>query len=320
MTSRILLILLLLPATLAAHGADQFPTRPLRVVVPFAPGGVGDLTARVVAQKMSELLGQQAIADNRPSAGGAVAAELVSKAEPDGHTLMLLNNQQAVSVGLFKSLSYDPVRDFQPISTVGAFVLVLLVPPNAPYKSVKELVAGARSNPGKLNVSTVNVGATQNLAAELFKAMAGINVVIVPYNSTGAVLAALRSNDAQLAVEVLAPVVGQVKSGALRALAVTSANRSPFLPEVPTVTEAGVAGYQVTAWNGLAVPAKTPRPRVERLHRVVTAALAAPEVRKRFDELAVEPFPSTPEASATHLKAEIAKWKKVIEDAKIPKQ
>ena len=305
---------------LGALAADSFPSRPMRIVVPFAPGGVGDLTARVVAQKMSELLGQQMIADNRPSAGGVVAAEMVAKAEPDGHTMLLLNNQQAVSVALFKSLPYDPVRDFQPISNVGTFSLVLLAAPNSPYKSLKDLIAQARANPGKLNVSTTNVGATQHLAAELFKSMAGINVVIVPYTSTGAVLTAVRGGDAQFAVEILAPVIGQVKSGSLRALAVTTPARTPFLPDVPTVSEAGVPGYQVTSWNGIAVPAKTPRARVERLHQAITAALASPDVKKRFEDLAVEPFPSTPEAFQAHLKAEIAKWKKVIEDAKIPKQ
>ena len=299
---------------------DTFPSRPLRIVVPFAPGGVGDLTARVVAQKMSELLGQQMIADNRPSAGGVVAAEMVAKAEPDGHTMLLLNNQQAVSVALFKSLPYDPVRDFQPISSVGTFSLAVLVAPNSPFKSLKDLIAQARANPGKLNASTTNVGATQHLAAELFKSMAGINVVIIPYTSTGAVLTAVRGGDAQFAVEILAPVIGQVKSGSLRALAVTTPKRTPLLPDVPTVSEAGVPGYQVTSWNGIAVPAKTPRARVERLHKAVTAALASPDVKQRFQDLAVEPFPSTPEAFSAHLKAEIAKWQKVIEDAKIPKQ
>lgn len=320
MLSRAALFIACITLAFAASAAERFPSRPLRIVVPFGPGGVGDLTARVVAQKMSELLGQQVIADNRPSAGGAVAAEMVAKAEPDGHTLMLLNNQQAVSVGLFKSLSYDPIRDFAPISTVGRFSLVLLVAPSSPVRSVKDLIAQAKAAPGKLNVSTVNVGATQHLAAELFKSMAAIDVVIVPYTSTGAVLTALRGNDAQLAVEVLAPVIGQVKSGALRALAVTSPSRTPLLPDAPTVSEAGVPSYQVIAWNGLAVPAKTPQARVERLHQAVIAALASPEVKKRFEDLAVEPFPGTPQAFSAHLKAEIAKWKKVIDDAKIPKQ
>jgi tripartite-type tricarboxylate transporter receptor subunit TctC len=289
-------------------------------VVPFAPGGVGDLTARVVAHKVSELLAQQMIVDNRPSAGGVVAAEMVAKAEPDGHTMLLLNNQQAVSVALFKSLPYDPLRDFQPVSTVGNFSLVVLVTPGSPYGSLRDLIAQARANPGKLNVSTTNVGATQHLAAELFKSMAKIDVVIVPYTSTGAVLTAVRANDAQFAVEVLAPVIGQIRSGSLRALAVTTPVRTPLLPDVPSVSEAGVPGYEVTAWNGIAVPAKTPRERVERLHQAVTSALASPDVKKRFEELAVEPRPSTPEEFRAHLKSEISKWQKVIDQAHIPKQ
>jgi tripartite-type tricarboxylate transporter receptor subunit TctC len=304
----------------AACAADQFPSRPVRVVVPFGPGGVGDLTARIVAQKMSEPLGKQVIVDNRPSAGGVIAAEVVAKAEPDGHTLLLLNNQQAVSVALFKSLPYDPVRDFQPVSPLATFSLVLLVAPNSPFKSVKDLVAQAKATPGKLNVSTINVGSTQNLAAELFKTMAGINVVIIPYTSSGAVFTALRGNDAQLSVEVLGAVIGQVKAGALRAVAVTSASRSPHLPNVPTVSEAGVPGYLATSWNGFAAPAKTPRARVDKLHQATASALASADVKKRFDELTVEPFSGTPESFSAHLKAEIAKWKKVIDDAKIPKQ
>ena len=303
-----------------ALGAERFPTRPLRLIVPFGPGGVGDLTARAVAQKITEPLGQQVIIDNRPSAGGVVAAEIVAKAEPDGHTLLLLNNQQALSVSLFKSLSYDPLRDFAPISTIGTFSLAVLVAPNSPYNSVKDLIAQARASPGKLNGATTNVGATQNLAAELFKSMAGINVTIVPYNTTGAVLTSLRGGDVQFAFEILAPIMGQVKSGTLRALAVTTASRFPLLPDVPTVSESGVRGYEVTSWNGIAAPARTPGAIVKRLREVVVAALASGEVKQRFQDLAVEPWPSTPEAFRAHVQAEIVKWKKVIEQARIPKQ
>jgi len=306
---------------LGAYCAEQYPVRPLRLIVPFGPGGVGDLTARAVAQKMAESLGQQVIIDNRPSAGGVVAAETVAKAEPDGHTLLLLNNQQAVSVSLFKALSYDPLRDFAPISTIGSFSLAVLTATSSPYKSLKDLIAQARAAPGKLNGGTINVGATQNLAAELFKSMAGINVVIVPYNSTGAVLTALRGGDVQFAVEILAPIVGQVKAGNLRALGVTTSTRFPMLPDVPTVSEAGVSGYEVTSWNGIAAPAKTPRAIVNRLHQVVTTSLATADVKQRFQDLAVEPRPSpSPEAFRAHLQAEIVKWKKVIEEAKIPRQ
>ena len=171
-----------------------------------------------------------------------------------------------------------------------------------------------------MNGGTINVGASQNLAAELFKSSAAINVVIVPYNNTPALLGALRAGDVQFAVEILAPIIGQVKGGSLRALAVTTRERTTFLPDVPTVSESGVPGYEVTSWNGIAVPAKTPRARVDRLHKAVTAALASSEVRQRFADLGVEPRPSTPEAFTAHLKSEIAKWAKVIEAAKIPKQ
>ena len=321
LVSRLASAALCMLCTFIAHAAeDTYPSRPLRIVVPFGPGGVGDLTARVLAQKMGENIGQQVIVDNRPSAGGVVAAEMVAKAEPDGHTMLLLNNQQALSVSLFRSLPYDPLRDYQPISTVGSFSLAILVAPNSPLKSLKDLLAQARSSPGKLNGGTIAIGASQNLAAELFKSMAGINVVIVPYNATGAVMTALRGNDVQFAVEILAPVIGQVKSGSLRALAVTTATRTSLLPDVPTVHEAGVPGYEVTSWNGVAVPAKTPQNRVERLHKAAISALASPELKQRFQELGVEPRPSTPEAFSAHLKSEIAKWRKVIDHAKIPKQ
>jgi len=302
-----------------ASAAERFPARPLRIVVPFGPGGVGDLSARAVAQKMTETLAQQVIIDNRPSAGGVVAAEMVAKAEPDGHTMLLLNNQQAVSVSLFKSLPYDPLRDFQAVSSIGSFSLVILVTPDAPYKTLKDLIAQARANPGKLNVGTINIGATQHLAAELFKSMARIDAVTVPYNSTGAVLNELRGKRVQFAVEFAAPVIGQVKSGNLRALAVSTMSRYSALPDVPTVHESGVSGYEVTSWNGIAVPAKTPRARVELLNKAIVGALAAAEVKQRLLDIAVEPRPSTPEAFQAHLKSEIAKWRKVIEDAGIPK-
>jgi tripartite-type tricarboxylate transporter receptor subunit TctC len=303
-----------------ALAAESYPSRPLRIVVPFGPGGVGDLTARVLAQKLSESMGQQAIIDNRPSAGGVVAAEMVAKAEPDGHTLLLLNNQQALSVSLFKSLPYDPLRDFQPISTVGSFSLAILVAPGSPLKSLKELIAQAKASPGKMTGGTINVGASQNLAAELFKSSAGINVLIVPYNSTPALVGALRGNDVQFALEILAPIIGQVKAGALRALAVTTPARTWLLPDVPTVAESGVPGYEVTSWNGLAAPSKTPRARVDRLNKAVVAALGSADVKQRFRDIGVDPLPSTPEAFSAHLKSEIAKWQKVIEQAKIPKQ
>ena len=307
-------------AQAAATAERAYPAKPIRFLVPFGPGGVGDITARAIAQKLGDAMGQQVIVDNRPGAGGAVASELVAKAEPDGHTMLLLNNAHAISTSLIKSLPYDAMKDYAPVSTVSAFSIVLLVAPDAPAKTVKDLIAQARSNPNRLNVGTVAIGSTQNLSAELFKAMAGIEAVTVPFNSTGAVIAALRGNNVQFAFEVLAPVIGQLKGGSLRALAVTPATRFPGLPDVPTVAEAGVAGYDVIGWNGVGLPARTPRSIVNRLNQEINAALAAPDLKQRFQELGVEARGSTPERFREFLAAEIAKWKSVIETAKIPRQ
>ena len=304
----------------AIASAQNYPTKPIRFLVPFGPGGVGDLTARVAAQKMSASLGQQVIIDNRPGAGGIVAAQLVAKAEPDGYTMLLLNNQHAVSMALFKSLPYNTLKDFAPVSPLGTFSLVLLVNPDSPIKSAKDLIATAKANPGKLNVGTIQIGATQHLSTELFKSMAGLSWVHVPYTNTGLLLTGLRGNGVQVAFEFIAPVMGMVKAGQFRALAVTTRQRNPDLPNVPTVDESGVPGFEVSSWNGIGVPAKTPRAIIDRLNRAVAEAQAAPDVKQRFQEMAVQTFPGTPEAYRKHIAAEIAKWTKVIETARIPKQ
>jgi len=312
--------LLILVAAGNAMAAQPYPTKPIRFIVPFGPGGVGDITARLAAQKMSASLGQQVIIDNRPGAGGIVASELVAKAEPDGHTMLLLNNAHAVSMSLFKSLPYDTLRDFAPVTSISTFSIVVLVAPDSPIKSVKELIAAARASPGKLNAGTIQIGATQHLSSELFMSLAGINVVHVPYTNTGAVLAALRGNSVQVAFEFIAPVIGQIKAGQLRALAVSTPSRSSSLSDVPTVQEAGVPGYEVMSWNGIGVPAKTPRAIIERLNRAAVEGLNSPDLKQRFNELAVETRPDTPEGFRKLVAAEIVKWRKVIEGAKIPKQ
>ncbi|MBI3044929.1 MAG: tripartite tricarboxylate transporter substrate binding protein [Betaproteobacteria bacterium] len=303
-----------------AVSAQAYPTKPIRFLVPFGPGGVGDITARVVAQKMGASLGQQVIIDNRPGAGGIVASEIVAKAAPDGYTLLLLNNAHAVSMSLFKSLPYDTLRDFAPVSSIATFSIVLLVNPDSPIKSVKDLIASARASPGKLNVGTIQIGATQHLSSELFKSMAGIDVVHVPFTNTGAVLTGLRGGSVQVAFEFIAPVVGQVKAGVMRALAVSTRSRFAGLPDVPTVHEAGVPGYEVMSWNGIGAPAGTPKAVVNRLNRAVAAALALPDVTQRFQEMAVDARPDTPEGFRKLVASEIVKWRKVIEGAKIPKQ
>jgi tripartite-type tricarboxylate transporter receptor subunit TctC len=312
--------LIVLSFVSAIASAQTSPARPIRFLVPFGPGGVGDITARVVAQKMSVSLGQQIVVDNRPGAGGIVASEIVAKAAPDGHTLLLLNNAHAVSMSLFRSLPYDTLRDFTPVSSIATFSIVLLVNPESPIRSVKELIESARANPGRLNVGTIQIGATQHLSSELFKSMAGIDFVHVPYSNTGAVLTGLRGNSVQIAFEFIAPVVGQVKSGALRALAVSTRTRFAGLPDVPTVHEAGVPGYEVLSWNGIGVPSGTPKAVITRLNKAVADALAMPDVGQRFRELAVDPRPDTPEGFRRLVASEIVKWQKVIETAKIPRQ
>ena len=312
--------LIALAATAAIAPAQPYPTKPIRFLVPFGPGGVGDITARVVAQKMSASLGQQVIIDNRPGAGGIVASEIVAKAAPDGYTLLLLNNAHAVSMSLFKSLPYDTLRDFAPISSIATFSIVLLVNADSPIKSVKDLIASARASPGKLNFGTIQIGATQHLSSELFKSMAGIDVVQVPFSNTGAVLTGLRGGSVQVAFEFIAPVVGQVKAGALRALAVSTRYRFAGLPDVPTAHEAGVPGYEVISWNGVGAPTGTPKAVINRLNRAVGEALAMPDAKQRFQELAVETRPDTPEGFRKLIASEITKWSKVIETAKIPRQ
>ncbi|TMG76342.1 MAG: tripartite tricarboxylate transporter substrate binding protein [Betaproteobacteria bacterium] len=309
-----------LAACASAASAQVYPARPVKILVPFAAGGVADITARVLSQRMSEAMGQQVIVENRPSAGGIVASEAVAKAEPDGHTLLFITNGNAVSASLFKSLPYDTVNDFAPVSTVGFFDLVLVVDSGSKIGSVRELIASARANPSKLNIGTINIGSTQNLAAELFKSMAGIDAQVVPFKATPAVVTALKGNDVQAAFEILAPVLAQIRGGALKPLAVTSEKRFSGLPEVPTVAESGVPGYQASSWNGIAAPARTPKGVIDRLNREVNAAAAAPEVRKRLQDLGVEARAGTPAALGALLASEIAKWHAVIERAKIEKQ
>ncbi len=307
-----------LAAAALAH-AQSYPVKPIRLLVPFGPGGVGDITSRAVMQKMSEAMNQQIIIDNRPSAGSIVATETVAKSEPDGYTLYLMNNTNAVSAAMFKKLPYDTVKDFAMVSTIGAFSLGVLVSPESPVKNVKDLIAQAKASAGKFNVGTINIGTTQHLSAELLKSMAGVNVTTVPFNNTAGVLTALRGNNVQAAIEFLPPVIGQIKAGGLRAIAVTSKSRFALLPDVPTLAESGVPGYEVASWNGIAVAAKTPKAIVERLNREIHAAVKSPQIKTRFQELGVEQNMSTPDGMRKFLIDEIAKWNTLIDKAKVPR-
>ena len=300
--------------------AQAYPTKPVRIVLPFGPGGVADITARTLAPRMSAGLGQQVVIENTPGAGGIRAAEIVARAEPDGHTLLLLTNGNAVSQALFKSLPYDPLNDFAMISTVSYFSMVIVTGPDSKSKTLQEAIATAKANPGKLNIATIIPGGTQHLAGELFRSTAGIDAQVVPFKTTGEVIVAVRNGSVDLGVDFIAPMISGIRSGTLRALAVTAGKRFAGLPDVPTAIEAGVAGYDVASWNALAAPAKTPRAAIDRLHEELVKALATPEVQKRFAELGVEGHASTPAELREFFIAESRRWTKVVEAAKIPKQ
>jgi tripartite-type tricarboxylate transporter receptor subunit TctC len=299
--------------------AQIYPSKPIRLVVPFGPGGVGDITARTTAQKMGEAMGQQIIIDNRPGAGGVVAAEMVARAEPDGYTLMLLNNANAVSMAMFKALPYDTLKDYAMVSTIAAFSAGVLVAPDSPVKTTKELIAQARAAGAKFNAGTIQIGSAQYLSAELFKSMAALNHTTIPFNNTGAVVGALRGNEIQVAFEFLPPVLGQIRAGALRAIAVSSKTRFSLLPNVPTLDESGLAGYDVISWNGIGAPAKTPRAIVERLNKEIHAAVNSPQVKQRFQDLGIEQNLNTPVGMRTFVTSEIVKWNALIDKARIPR-
>lgn len=314
------ILLALITALALPIQAQPLSNRAIKIIVPFGPGGVADLTARTVAQKMSDNMGQAVVIENKPGAGGIVAGDTVAKAEADGHTLLLMSNGTAVSAGLFRSLPFDTVKDFAPISSLGFFDIAIVVPQSSPHRTLADFMAFARANPGKLNIGSINVGSTQNLSAELFKTSANIQAQIVPFNGTPAVITALRGGHIDAAVEILSPMLPQINANEVRALAVFGDKRSTVLKDVPTAAQSGLAGFNASSWNALAAPAKTPKDIVARLNREVKAALDAPDVKKRLLELNIDPTYSTPEQLATLLAAEIRRWSEVIAKAKIPTQ
>lgn len=305
---------------LAAQGTT-WPRKAIRIVVPFGAGGIADLTARAVGQKLGEQVGQSVVIENKPGAGGVSAGGVVARADPDGHTLLLMSNGTAVSAGLFSKLPFDAQKDFAPVSLIGTFDIAVLVPDNSRFKTLADLLAHAKANPGKLNLATVNVGSTQNLAAELFKGTAGIDAQVVPFNGTPAVITALRSGEVDAAVEILGPVKPQITAKALRALAVLGDKRPAGL-DIPTAAESGgaLAGLNIASWNALAAPAGTPRDVVLRINRELQAALGNADLRRRLAELNVDARSSTPEQLAGLLASEIRRWSDVIARAKIPRQ
>jgi tripartite-type tricarboxylate transporter receptor subunit TctC len=298
----------------AAHAEPAYPTRPIRIVIGFGPGGLADITFRLVGQKLSERTGQQVVIENRPSAGGVVAASAVTTAAPDGYTLFVLSSGIAISRSLLKAMPFDPVTAFTPISTVAYFDLLLLVRADSPLHTLGDLLAAARADPARLNIGTINPGSTQNLTAELFRAATGLPMTLVPHRSTPDVLTALLRDDVQVMVESYAALKSQIDDGRVRALASSGESRSPGLPEVATLRESGIAAT-VVGWNALVAPAQTPAEVVAVLHRHLAAVVAMPDVRERLAALGTEAKASTPEELGARLVADIAMWAEVIRRA-----
>jgi tripartite-type tricarboxylate transporter receptor subunit TctC len=304
----------------AVPAAAQYPERPVRIIVPFGPGGLADITFRVVAEKLTGLLGKPVLVENQPGAGGIAAAATVIKSKPDGHTLLVIVNGTAISKSLFKSLPYDPVKDLAPVSLVAYFDLVVLAKGDGAYKTLADLLAAARAAPGKLNFGSINPGSTQNLSAELFKSTAGIDAQVVPFRTSADAATALMAGNLDAVFESYTAMKSLIDAGRLRALASTGSKRSAYLPELPTVKEAGVPAYEVTGWNALAAPAGTPAEVIEILNRQVNAVVAMPDVKARLLQLGTEAYAGTPEELRRQLVNDIAKWAAVIKRAGIPQQ
>lgn len=305
------------PGTLWAQAAAGFAQRPLNLVVPFAAGGIADLTARAVAEGLSKQLNASVVVENKPSAGSIVASQAVLQAKPDGHTLLLMSNGHAVSVGLFKKLPYDPLKDFAPISMLGSFDLGLFVDAASRWTSLAQLVQAAKAKAGQIKVGSVAIGSTQHLSAKLFEHVADIDLLTVPYRGTPAVITALRSGEIDVAFEIVGPMMAQVNAGAVRPLAVTSDRRNPALPDTPTVQQAGVAGYNVSSWNALAAPAGTPPETIDLLNRHIRQALETPAIADKLNRLGMRLQASSPQGMHELMTAEIRRWGDVIRRAKI---
>jgi tripartite-type tricarboxylate transporter receptor subunit TctC len=293
--------------------AQSYPTRPIRIVVPFAAGGGTDIVARTVGTKLGEVLGQPVVVDNRAGAGGTIGTELAAKSVGDGYTLLMgSNGPLAINPNLYAKLPYDPLKDFVPVVLVTTFPFVMVVHPSLPVKSVKDLVALAKARPGQLNYASPGSGSTNHLSAELLKIMAGINLVHVPYKGVVPASTDLISGQVQMLTGDLNTLMPHVRSGRARALAVTSSKRSSLAPELPTVSESGVPGYEVSGWFGVLAPAGTPQGVIRRLNEEIVKGLAGSDMRQRLAGLGGEVAGGTPEHFTAHLRAEIAKWGKLI--------
>ena len=296
--------------------AAEYPTKPIRLLVGFAPGGGTDTTARAISQKLTAALGQQVVVDNRPGVSGNIAAEITANAPPDGYTVLLATiGALAINPSLLKKMPFDPIKDLAPVTRAADSTNFLVVHPSVAAKSVKELIALAKSKP--LNCGSSGVGGAGHLALELFILQAGTKMLHVPYKGGGPSIVDLLAGNINLIFATTASSIGHIKSGRIRALAVTTAKRSANVPELPTIAEAGLPGFEANNWNGVVVPAKTPRPVINRLNKEFTAALLLPDIKQFLFNQGLDAAPGTPEAFAAYIKSETAKWAKVIKAAGI---
>jgi len=312
-----LALALLTPAAIAAEKAE-YPTRPIRLIVPFAPGGSVDISSRIVAAPLSEILGQQVVVDNRAGGGGSIGATLVAKGAADGYTLLAgSSGSVTANPALYSKLPYDPNRDFAPISMINVTPMAIITHPSVTVTSVKDLVALARSQPGKITMASAGTGSSNHLAIELFQLTSGAKVLHVPYKGSGAALAELVGGQVQTMIDQIASSIGYVRDGRLRILAVTSLNRSGVLPNVPTADETGLKGYEAASFTGILAPAGTPKPVVDKLHAAVVKAATLPAVTAKFKDMAADPKTTTPAEFSTFIRNDIAKWKKVTSAANL---
>ncbi|MDX3904623.1 MAG: tripartite tricarboxylate transporter substrate binding protein [Pigmentiphaga sp.] len=295
----------------AAH-AEDYPSRPVRIVIPFAPGGSNDIVGRLIGEELSKRLAQPFIVDNRGGAGGTIGTELVAKSRPDGYTLLLISTPHTANSTLYKKLPYDPVKDFEPIARIGTAPLLISVYPGLPVKTLSELIAYAKANPGKLNYVSSGVGSSQHLVSELFEIRAGISMTHVPYKGAGAALADVAAGHAQVSVGTVLQALPHVKANRLRPLAVSGGQRQPVVPDVPTVEEAGLAGYDGDNWWGVLAPAGTPRPIVDKLSKAIADILADPDMRRRLEAESATVAYLAPAPFGEFLTSETAKWAELI--------
>jgi tripartite-type tricarboxylate transporter receptor subunit TctC len=297
--------------------AQEYPARPIRLVVPFSPGGATDVPTRIMAQKLAERVGQQVVVDNRPGGGGLLGTQTAAKAAPDGYTLLMTATPFVLSPFIYQNLPYDPLKDFVQVTQFGSAPNVLVVHPNLGVKTVKELIAMAKGQPGKIDWAHSGTGGGQHLFGELFMAMAGVKMTAISYKGSGPATADLIGGQVRVGFPGIAIAINHHKAGRLRALGVTTAERSPQMPDIPSIAEAGVPGYDATFWLGLSAPQGTPRPIIDRLQKETTALLNAPDVREAFARSGTDATPSSPEAFRKFVLAEYKKWGQVIKDAGI---